>query len=101
MATRARLARAGPNSHSSRPCIMLRPRAFANYTLLVLLLLVPSRAMAQVEAPPPMDEELDRWDFTLDLGFNGSRGNTRLTVLTSGFRVKHLQTDLFELELGG
>jgi putative salt-induced outer membrane protein YdiY len=80
---------------------MLRPLAFANQLLLALVLLAPTHAMAQVEAPPSMDEELDRWDFTLDLGFNGSRGNTRLTVLTSGFRVKHLQTDLFELELGG
>jgi putative salt-induced outer membrane protein YdiY len=58
---------------------------------------VPSSARAQTppaqaEAPP------DRWGIALDLGFNGAKGNNSFAILTSGLRVKRLETTAYELE---
>jgi N-acetylated-alpha-linked acidic dipeptidase len=52
------------------------------------------RAAARTEAP-------SRWGVSVDLGFNGSRGNTALTVFSTGIGVKHLVTDEFRLEWNG
>ena len=41
----------------------------------------------------PGDQEVrERWDVAVDLGFNGSSGNTRLTVFTTGFSDMKTQT---------
>jgi putative salt-induced outer membrane protein YdiY len=67
-------------------------------TLLLALAAGPARSQ---EAPTIADEAPDRWRVALELGYNGSTGNTRLMVLTTGFRIKHLQTELLELEWQG
>jgi putative salt-induced outer membrane protein YdiY len=53
---------------------------------------------AQEAASATTDTVPDRWDAAFELGFNGSTGNTRLAVLTTGFSIKHLETDRYELE---
>lgn len=53
---------------------------------------VSSPAVAEQEPAP------DRWAAALDLGFASSSGNSDLTSLTTGIRLKHLQTRLFKLE---
>lgn len=65
---------------------------------LALMLAAPTMAQEPGATPPPPEPKPDRWTAALDLGFNGSTGNTRLAVLNTGFRVKHLQTESFELE---
>lgn len=63
---------------------------------LLLAVLPASPVQAQetaAEAPP------DRWDGEFELGFSGATGNTELAVLTTGFRIKHLETERYELEL--
>jgi putative salt-induced outer membrane protein YdiY len=52
---------------------------------------------------PPVErqeavEEPDRWAAAVDLGFASSSGNSDLTSLTTGIRLRHLQTKLFKLE---
>lgn len=47
---------------------------------------------------PERPEEPDRWAVAVDLGFASSTGNSELTSLTTGVRLKHLQTKLFKLE---
>jgi putative salt-induced outer membrane protein YdiY len=55
-------------------------------------------APAPAEAAPEPAEEPDRWAASVDLGFASSSGNSDLTSLTTGLRLKHLQTRLFKLE---
>ncbi len=40
----------------------------------------------------------NRWAAAIDLGFTSSSGNTDLTSLNTGFRLRHLQTSRFRLE---
>lgn len=47
------------------------------------------------------DTALKRWDVTVDFGVNGSKGNTSLTVLSTGVGIKHLITEEFRLEWTG
>jgi putative salt-induced outer membrane protein YdiY len=42
--------------------------------------------------------EQKRWAAGLDLGFSGSSGNSDFMALTSGVRVRHLQTNRFRLD---
>lgn len=53
-------------------------------------------------AAPPVHaqagDEPDRWATALDLGFASSSGNSSLTSLTTGVRVRHLQTRAFKLD---
>jgi putative salt-induced outer membrane protein YdiY len=58
----------------------------------------PTAAAVQEEAPATADTVPDRWEAAFDLGFNGSTGNTRIAVLTTGFRIKHLETERYEME---
>lgn len=53
---------------------------------------------ARPPAPAAREEVPDRWAAALDLGFASSSGNSDLTSLTTGVRLKHLQTKLFKLE---
>jgi hypothetical protein len=67
--------------------------------------LVPAAASAQepvagAEAAAA-ETDVERWAAQIDFGFNGSSGNTRLAVLSTGFQVRHLITDEFKLELSG
>ena len=60
---------------------------------------VPQQAApAPAEAAPEPAEEPDRWAASVDLGFASSSGNSDLTSLTTGLRLKHLQIRLFKLE---
>lgn len=70
-------------------------RALALVTTLVL---IAAPAAAQEETLEPTDTAPDRWQAAFDLGFNGSTGNTRIAVLTTGFAIKHLETERYELE---
>jgi putative salt-induced outer membrane protein YdiY len=55
-------------------------------------------AAAPAESAPAPAREPDRWAASLDLGFASSSGNSDLTSLTTGLRLKHLQTRHFKLE---
>jgi hypothetical protein len=70
----------------------LRLAAFCS----ILHLLAPISAEAQEDATRE-----PRWASTFDLGFNGSTGNTRLAVFSTGFQVKHLFTDELRFEWSG
>jgi len=66
----------------------------------------PSAARAQGAEPPAseaaaavQEEPPDRWQLAVDLGFNGQVGNTQLVALSTGFQIKHLETQHFEFEL--
>lgn len=47
---------------------------------------------------PAAAQQTDRWAASVDLGFASSSGNSDLTSLTTGLRVRHLQTRSFKLE---
>lgn len=75
-----------------------RARRAAGVVAAVTLLL-PARGLhAQPVEPPPVQP---RWTASLDMGFSGATGNTRLAVFSSGFQVKHLLTEEFTLEWSG
>jgi N-acetylated-alpha-linked acidic dipeptidase len=66
--------------------------------------LLAQSATPPARAAPRQEQEAtapSRWAATLDLGFNGSRGNTTLAVLSTGFGIKHLITDEFRFEWNG
>jgi hypothetical protein len=44
------------------------------------------------------EDEPDRWAAVLDLGFASSSGNSELTSLTTGIKLRHLQTRVYKLE---
>jgi len=58
----------------------------------------PGHAHAQVPAQDPRPE---RWALDVDLAFSGATGNDQTVLLTSGFKIAHLRTDLYELEWTG
>lgn len=67
--------------------------------LLLAAVLMLGPAAAHAQAPSAQEEEaLDRWRVALDLGFNGAKGNNSFAILTTGLRVKRLETESFELE---
>ena len=78
------------------PEVTARRLAAALPCALAVLLSLPALAAAQEEVPA--DTAPDRWEAAFDLGFNGSTGNTRIAVLTTGFQIKHLETERYELE---
>jgi len=47
------------------------------------------------------EQPVDSWSVQLELGFNGAMGNSSFTILRTGARVKHLETDKAEIELSG
>ncbi len=51
-------------------------------------------------SPPAPEKAPDRWAAAVDLGFNAATGNTRLMLLTTGVRLRHLETESFKLEWG-
>src|SRR4051812_40554446 len=57
-------------------------------------------AIAPATPAPVKKKDPDRWAAAVDLGFNAATGNTRLMLLTTGFRLKHRETDRFKLEWG-
>ncbi|MEO5511267.1 MAG: DUF481 domain-containing protein [Longimicrobiales bacterium] len=60
----------------------------------------PPVATDTTKTVPPKRKEPDRWAAAVDLGFNAATGNTRLMLLTTGFRLRHRETDQFKLEWG-
>jgi putative salt-induced outer membrane protein YdiY len=63
--------------------------------LALLLQTAPPVPASKPAAPPP-----DRWATAVDLGFASSSGNSDLTSLTTGIRLRHLQTRNFKFEWG-
>lgn len=59
---------------------------------LVLLALCTPVSLTGQEAPPK------QWDFQVELGFNGAKGNSSFSILRTGARAKHLRTDVAEIE---
>lgn len=51
------------------------------------------------EAAAVQEQAPDRWRLAVDFGFNGQMGNTQLVALSTGFQLKHLETQRFEFEL--
>jgi hypothetical protein len=43
----------------------------------------------------------DSWSAVVDLAFSGASGNDQTVLLTTGFKVAHLRTERFEMELSG
>lgn len=72
------------------------PRAYAQATTTPPV--TPAATPATTPAPPPKPP--DRWAAALDFGFNAQTGNTRLMLLTTGFRVRHRETETYKLEWG-
>jgi len=56
-------------------------------------------AGSETPAAATQEKAADRWRFAVDFGFNGQIGNTQLIALSSGFQLKRLETQHFELEL--
>jgi hypothetical protein len=48
-----------------------------------------------------IDAKPDSWSAVVDLAFSGASGNDQTVLLTTGFKVAHLRTELFEMELSG
>lgn len=57
-------------------------------------------ALALALAPGLLDAQdaPDRWQMQIELGFNGASGNSSFSILRTGARAKHLQTDVAEFE---
>lgn len=66
--------------------------------LAVLFFLASLAATSAALGQEPEAEEVDRWAFVFDVGFNGQTGNTEVAVLNTGFRVTHLQKEDAEFE---
>jgi hypothetical protein len=60
----------------------------------------PAPAAPPVQAPPKPEKDPDRWAAAVDFGFNASMGNTRLMLLTTGFRIRHREVESFKLDWG-
>jgi hypothetical protein len=58
----------------------------------------PVKTPSKADAAPA--KPVDRWAAAVDLGFNASTGNSRLMLLTTGFRLRHLEVQSFKLEWG-
>jgi hypothetical protein len=65
-------------------------------------------ALAPFFSPSPLSGQdttavprRDTWSAVVDLSFSAASGNDRTTLLTSGIRVTHLRTEIFELEWTG
>lgn len=67
--------------------------------------LLPTLLAAGLTVLAPRDGEAqeapgeDRWAFTAELSLTDSSGNQDLTVWTTGLSVRHLRTEIFELEI--
>lgn len=60
--------------------------------------LVPAVAAGQETVPDPPP---DSWSAVVDLAFSAASGNDQTMLLSSGFKVAHLQTERFILEVSG
>jgi hypothetical protein len=67
----------------------------------IAVILVAAFTAAPLQAQEGAEPAPSRWGVTVDLGFTGSRGNTTLTVLSTGLGIKHLITDDFRFEWNG
>jgi putative salt-induced outer membrane protein YdiY len=75
--------------------------------LIVSGLCISTSVVHAQQTPPPADSAKqavpkapDRWAAAVDLGFNAATGNTRLVLLSTGFRLRHRETKEFKLEWG-
>jgi putative salt-induced outer membrane protein YdiY len=81
----------------ARPAIMTQQPPVPIRAQPLLQRTLPAVVPADPE-PTQTPEVPDRWAAAVDLGFASSSGNSDLTSLTTGIRLKHLQTKLFKLE---
>lgn len=57
-------------------------------------------ALALILAAPCLGQQQPQhWSVQLELGFNGAMGNSSFSILRTGARAKHLQTDVTEFEI--
>lgn len=68
--------------------------------VILTLALAAGGAAGQETAPGPGDAA-DRWRLALDLAFTATSGNSRVSILTSGVQLTHLETDRYEMEVSG
>jgi putative salt-induced outer membrane protein YdiY len=67
--------------------------AFAREPTAQPLSVQPPPIIPQNPVPPPK-----RWAVALDLGFTGSSGNSELIALSTGIRMRHLETKVFQFD---
>lgn len=77
---------------------MIPKKLMPYYIPLLALLVMPAIAFPQEQDG---ENRPDTWSAVVDLAFSGASGNDQTTILTSGFRLTHLRTERFELELTG
>jgi hypothetical protein len=65
---------------------------------ILAMTLAPSVAAGQDASADPRP---DSWSAVVDLAFSAASGNDQTVLLSSGFKVSHLQTERFELEVSG
>jgi putative salt-induced outer membrane protein YdiY len=66
----------------------------------VPLALAGTPALAAGQGPSPAAKP-DSWSAVVDLAFSGASGTDQTVLLTTGFKVAHLRTERFEMELSG
>lgn len=75
----------------------MKSKSIATVLLAALVALFsPHLAAGQDVEPEP--RKPDSWALVVDLAFSGASGNDRTVLLSSGFQLKHLRTELFEME---
>lgn len=71
--------------------------ATALVPLAALAAVTPAEAQTESEKP----KKKDSWVAVVDLAFSGASGNDRTVLLTSGFSIRHLHTEHYEMEFSG
>lgn len=91
-------------AHPAEPVLSPRPPIVAQQPAAPPVIRQQPEQQAQPQNPAQradvdvQERVEDRWAAALDLGFASSSGNSDLVSLTTGVRVKHLQTRHFKLE---
>ncbi len=98
-AMRTKLARKSPVTDLPGVDSPTAIRVLHMHTLRTLLILTAVTGF--LAAPAVAQNAPDRWRSQLELGFNGSSGNSSFGILRTGASVKRLETDLYEFELSG
>lgn len=94
--------------HSSKPRRMVGQRAIAA-AVLFSVFAVPRTAAAQSQSGPSADlddadspvaaESVDRWAAAAEFSMTATSGNQEMTVLATGFTLRHLRRELFDFQL--
>src|SRR5690606_20963729 len=94
--------------YSSKPRRMVGQRAIAA-AVLFSVFAVPRTAAAQSQSGPSADlddadppvaaESVDRWAAAAEFSMTATSGNQEMTVLATGFTLRHLRRELFDFQL--